>query len=483
MNVRTVFWLVGVVLAAVALAETPALLLALALGEAWEGFAISIGLGGAIALGLRLSTNREGLELDHRAAILAVSVAWISSCVLGAVPLVMNPAAPLSAIDAFFESASGFTTTGATVLSGLDTMPRSILLWRSLMHWLGGMGMVLLGVAIFPILGLGGMQLFRAEAPGPTKDKLTPRIAETAKILWVLYFGLTAALIGLFLVGGMSFFDAICHSMSTVSTGGFSTHDRSIAYFDSSFINVVTSIFMLVCGMSFAISHRALTQGIQWRAYPELRAYVGIVTAGVLLISFDLRLNMPEEFGSATKALEHALFQAAAVTTTTGLATRDFDLWPSLSHSVILALFFVGGMAGSTAGGVKVIRVVILARLAASQFFRLVHPRGVAVVRLGDKALDDQIVLGVLGFIGMWLILVLAGTMMISAFGHEVTTSFSAAAVTLGNIGPGFGEVGPSQTYANFEPGAKLVMSALMILGRLEIFSVLVLLTPGYWRG
>ena len=482
MNPRTILWLVGVVLGVLALAQTPSLILALLLGEPWQPFACSVGAGAGLTAVIWLSVRGKEHALDHRSAFLAVTLCWLSACVLGTVPFVLHPDLDLSWVDAFSESTSGFTTTGATVLSGLDALPRSVLLWRNVSQWLGGMGMVLLGVAVFPILGLGGMQLFKAESPGPTKDKLAPRIADTAKLLWVLYLGLTVACAGLLYTGGMSIFDAVCHSMSTIATGGFSTHDASLGYYDSPYIHLLTSVFMLLGGMSFAVLHRAMTQGIRWSDSPELRTYLGIFTAAALVILLDLRLGRPEEFSSWGVALEHSIFQAASILTSTGFTTRDFDLWPATSHAVLFGLFFIGGMAGSTAGGVKVIRVLLLMRLAIGQFFRLVHPHGFGAIKLGGRVVENQVVIGVLGFFAMWFIILGLGTTVLCALGADLYTGLTAAAVSLANIGPGLGEVGPSKTYAAFEPTAKLVLSALMILGRLEIYTALVILTPSFWR-
>ena len=482
MNVRTILWLIGVVLTVVALSEVLPLGLALALGEPWLPFASSVGAGLVLAALLILPLRRTEHSLDHRSAFIAVTASWVSACVLGAAPLFQHPDLGLSAVDALFESVSGFSTTGGTVLSGLDGLARSVLLWRSLMQWLGGMGMVLLGIAVLPLLGLGGMQLFKAEAPGPTKDKITPRIAETARILWILYLGLTVANATLLYFGGLTPFDAVCHAMTTVATGGFSTHDASFGYWDSGYVHLVTTVFMLLGGMSFAILHRALTQGVQWGEHPELRLYLAIFALAAVVLAVDLRFSQADSYGTAAAAIEHGAFQAASILTSTGFTTRDFGLWPPLSHAVLLALFFVGGMAGSTSGGVKVIRVLIMMRLAFSQFFSLVHPRGVGAIKLAGRPVDASIVLGVLGFIAMWMLLLLLGTAALAYLGSDVFTSFSAAAVMLGNIGPGLGGVGPSHTYAPFPPAAKLVMCGLMLLGRLEIYTALVILTPSFWR-
>jgi trk system potassium uptake protein TrkH len=481
MNTRTVLWVVGLVWTAVAVAQLPSLAWALWAGEPWIGFAVSCGVGLSVGGTIVFAMRHMEHALDHRSAFLAVTSAWVSACVLGAVPFHLGLGT--SAIDAFFESSSGFTTTGATVLAGLDDLPRSILFWRAMTHWLGGMGMVLLGVAIFPVLGLGGMQLFKAEAPGPTKDKLTPRIAETAKILWVLYLGLTVASFTALWLGGMTPFDAICHAFSTVATGGFSTHDASAGHYaSSSFILLSMTFFMIAGGTSFAILHRALTQTVSWRDSPQLRAYYGIFAAAALVMAWNLRAEMPEQFTSWPDALQHALFQSAAILTTTGLTSSDFDTWPFLSHAVLFTLFFVGGMAGSTAGGVKVVRVLIVVRLAMAQFVQLVHPRSYGVIKLGERTVDDQIILGVMSFLALWVMAIGVGALILASLGSDLDTSLTAAAVALGNIGPGFGAVGPSQTYAPFAPTAKLTLIALMILGRLEIYTVLVILTPAFWR-
>ncbi len=458
------------------------LALALLWGEPWQPFGYA--LASALSAGLlaRLGSLDAQPSFGHRDAFLTVTLVWVSVCALGTIPFATHPALGMPIVDALFESVSGFTTTGATVLSGLDQLPWSLLLWRSLTQWLGGMGMVIFGVAILPLLGVGGMGLYKAEAPGPPKDKMTPRIAETAKLLWVLYLGATVVSGLLFYGGGMSAFDAVNHAMTAISTAGFSTHDQSFGYWDSSLIHVVTTATMLAGGTSFAILHRALTGGFAWSEHPELRAYVGVFCLATLLLTLDLSMHMGEAFPGVLVALEHAAFQAASILTTTGYSTRDFDLWPGMSHVVLLSLFLVGGMAGSTAGGPKVIRVLLLTRLATMQFFKLLHRRGVDVVRLGAHTVDDEILASTLGFVAMWGILLAIGTLALAASGTDVMTSFSAAAASLGNVGPAFGGAGPSQTFAHFDTWSKLVMELLMILGRLEIYTVLIVLTPGFWR-
>ena len=481
-DLGTVGWLLGVVLTLVSGALLIPQGMARWMAEPWVPFLLSIAAG-ALLGGLLLFVLRGAQRgLGHRSAFLAVTVCWVAACGLGALPLMLHPAVHLTVVDAFFESTSGFTTTGATVLSGLDSLPRSLLLWRSLTQWLGGMGMVLLGVAVFPILGVGGMQLYKAEAPGPTSDKITPRIAETAKVLWILYVGLTVAEILLLGLGGMPWFDSVCHTLTTISTGGFSTQDGSLGHYPSSYLHGVVTIFMLLGGTSFAVQHRVLTQGLDWKGAPELRFYLGIFAAAMLLLAFDLRTSMPETFPSAGEAVEHAAFQAASILTTTGFTSQNFDAWPAFSRALLFSLFFVGGMAGSTGGGIKVIRVMLLTKFAFAQFFRLVHPHGVYALKLGERRVEDEVVQSVAGFIALWLILLVVGTVLLGLHGTDLLTSLCAAAVSLANIGPGLGGVGPSHTYDAFAPTAKLVLASLMILGRLEVYTMLVILTPGFWR-
>jgi trk system potassium uptake protein TrkH len=481
--IGSVAWVVGLVLALVGGALLVPLATALALAEPALPFAISAAATLALAGALLAVFRGADRALDHRQGFLTVTLVWLGVCVVSGVPYSLHPGLDMSAIDGFFESASGYTTTGATVISGLDAAPRSVLLWRALTHWIGGMGMVLLGVAILPLLGVGGMQLFRAETTGLTKDRLTPRIAETAKLLWTVYVGLTVANVALLLAGGMSIFDSVCHAFATLSTGGFSTRDASLGAFASPFLRWTTTAFMLLGAVNFALLHRALTRGLGWREDPELRAFVALVALATVVVAIDLRTAVPVAFETGGEALEHAAFQVATIVSTTGFVTTDYGQWPPLSQSVLLALCFVGGMAGSTAGGPKVIRLLLLGRVALSRLFPLTHPRAVEVVTLGGRRVGPDVVLAVLGFVAMYGLLVAVGTLALSSFGHDLLTSVSAVAACLGNIGPGFGAAGPHTTFDFFEPGAKLLLALLMILGRLEIYTVLVLFTAVYWRG
>ena len=482
MSSTTVFALSGLVAGLVALSMAAPGVVALVLGEPWAPFAAEALLGAAVTAAAYRWLAARTLTLDHRSAFLVVTASWLFACLVGAVPFLFAPLAGLSPVDALFESVSGFTTTGATVLTGLETRPRSILLWRAMTQWLGGMGIVLIGVAVLPLLGVGGMSLYKAEAPGPTKDKLAPRISETAQILWKLYLGLTALAIVLLWLDGFTVFDSINHAMCAISTGGFSTHDASLGFTDSWLARWTTPGLMILGGTSFAVLYRSLTRGVPWRESPELRAYVALLLVGTLLIAGDLSLNMADEFPSTLEALDHAAFQTASILTTTGFVTRNYDLWPAASHGVLLIVLLIGGMAGSTAGGPKVIRVLISLRQVLAQFFYLIHPRGVIAVRLGGKTLDDAVLASVAGFMALWVALILLGTLGFAFAGMDLLTALTATATTLGNVGPAFAGVGPSGTWADLSNATKLLAAVWMILGRLEVFTVLIILAPAFWR-
>ncbi|MCE2392803.1 MAG: TrkH family potassium uptake protein, partial [Proteobacteria bacterium] len=334
----TIGWLLGLVLVLVAIAMLAPLILALVLGEPWRPFGRAIAVealvGGALLLGLR----RRARALDHRSAFLAVALSWVLACLAGSVPYVLSPDLGLSLVDSLFESFSGFTTTGATVLSDLESKPRSLLLWRALSQWIGGMGVVLIGVAVLPILGIGGMALYKAEAPGPSKDKLVPRISETARILWALYLGLTVLGIVALKLCGMSLFDAVCHAMCAIATAGFSTHDASFGHFSSGWVRLTGMTLMVLGATSFAVLHRTLTRGIPWSGSLELRAYVGLLVIGSLVVALDLRSERPDEFVSTLAALDRASFQVVSIGTTSGFTSANYDAWPALSKSVLFLL-------------------------------------------------------------------------------------------------------------------------------------------------
>ncbi|MCE7984731.1 MAG: TrkH family potassium uptake protein [Caldilinea sp. CFX5] len=418
-------------------------------------------------------------ELRLREGFAVVTIGWLAFSIFGSLPYLFSGVIP-SFTDAFFETMSGFTTTGATIIANIDPLPQGILFWRSLTHWLGGMGIIVLSLAILPFLGVGGMQLFKAEVPGPVADKLTPRVTETAKILWGVYALLTAAETLLLLLGGMSLFDALCHSFGTVATGGYSTRNASVGDYQSAYIDYVITFFMVLAGANFALHYRFLRG--DWSAYwrdKEFRIYLGIIGAATLLIGGDLWWNT---YGNVPQAVQYALFQTASIQTTTGFATADYEQWSTTSQLVLLLLMFVGGCAGSTSGGMKVMRLYLLVKFALGEFTRLLHPSAVVPVRINRVAVSRDVVFNVLGFFVLYIFLTGLGVFAMTLCGLDFATAFGATVTTLGNVGPGLGTVGPSENFAHLPAAAKWILSLLMLLGRLEIFTVLVFLSPAYWR-
>lgn len=425
-------------------------------------------------------TVKARKELRTRDGFLVVTLFWTVLGTFGALPFFFSQALPLSITDAIFESISGLSTTGATVVVGLDYLPESILFYRQQLQWLGGMGIVALAVAVLPMLGIGGMQLYRAESPGPVKnDNLVPRLAETAKALWYIYLALTVACALCFWIAGMSFFDAICHSFSTVAIGGFSTHDASLAYFDSHLINSIAIVFMFLAGINFALHFAAWrSQSIAqyWRD-PELKFYVAIlvmlsaVTVGVLYFSHTY---------GPTDSLSHGIFQAVSIATTTGFTTADFNAWPSVLPYLLIYASIIGACAGSTGGGMKVIRILLIFKQGLREIQRLIHPNSVIPVKLGRTLVPDRVIESVWGFFSVYVMVFLALLIALLATGLDVVTAFSAVGASINNLGPGL--EGVSQNYSQLPGAAKWILCAAMLLGRLEIFTLLVLFLPMFWR-
>lgn len=420
-------------------------------------------------------------ELHVRDGFVVVVMFWLVLGLFGALPLYLDATVHVSLTDAVFESMSGLTTTGATVIVGLDDLPRSILWYRQQLQWLGGMGIIVLAVAILPLLGIGGMQLFRAEMPGPMKDnKLAPRIAETARNLWLVYVGLTIACAAAYALAGMDAFDAITHAFSTVAIGGFSTYDASIGHFDSALVESVAIVFMLLGGMNFALHFLLLRQRSfePYRRDEELRLYLGLLgVAAIITIAFLLYSGIS---GGVSEAVRKGLFQVVSIGTTTGFSTTDFYLWPGFLPVMLIFLSFVGGCTASTGGGMKVIRVLLLAKQGLREIQRLVHPHAQIAVKVNGKVMPGRVVEAVWGFMAAYILVFVIMVLMLMASGLDQVTAFSAVAATLNNLGPGLGDVGSN--YASINDVSKWVLTLAMLLGRLEIFTVLVLLSPAFWR-
>ena len=420
-------------------------------------------------------------EMRLRDGFVIVVLFWTVLGVFGALPFIISERPAVSIADAVFESMSGLTTTGATVLIGLDTLPRSILFYRQELQWLGGMGIIVLAVAILPMLGVGGMQLYRAETPGPVKDtKLTPRITETAKALWYIYLGLTLACALAYWVAGMGVFDAISHSFSTVAIGGFSTHDGSIGYFNSTVIEAVAIVFMVLAGANFGLHFVAWrSQSLRpYRQDSEFRTYVSILSfVALVCVAY---LYWTQTFTDVGSAVHHGIFQAISIGTTTGFTTTSYHIWPGFLPVLLLFLSFIGGCAGSTGGGIKVIRFLLLVKQGVRELMRLVHPSARFAVKIGRKTLDDRVIEAVWGFFSAYVAVFAVMLLLLMASGLDQVTAFSAVAATLNNLGPGLGEVG--YNYEAINSFSKWVLCISMLLGRLEIFTFLVLISPAFWR-
>lgn len=429
---------------------------------------------------LWLTNHKAQRSIGKREGYVIVAMVWVVFSFFGLLPFWISGAIP-SFTDAFFETMSGFTTTGSSILDDIEALPHGMLFWRSIIQWLGGMGIIVLSLAILPVLGVGGMQLFIAEVPGPVPDKLHPRIAETAKRLWGIYVVYTLLETLLLWAGGMTFFDAICHSFTTMATGGYSTKQASVAFYDSAFIQYVMIIFMFIAGANFTLSYSAFN-GRFSRIYKdeEFRYYLGFVVLVSLLVAAVLYIS--GDVSTVEKSIRDAFFQVVSLITTTGYATADYLVWVPTLSIIMFMLMFIGGSAGSTGGGIKVVRIVILLKNAYFELKRLIHPNAVIPVRFNSKAVSSSVVTNVLAFIVIYMLIVGLSMIVMSVMGYDLDTSIGAVATCIGNIGPGLGEVGPAANFAHIPDFGKWFLSFLMLMGRLEIFTVVLLFSPYFWK-
>lgn len=481
MRIAVISRIIGIMLMLFSMTLLPPLLLSIGYqDEATDAFGFTLLLTFSVGLLVWAPVHQVHQDLRTRDGFVITALFWLVLALFGALPFMISKAPNLSFTDAFFESLSGWTTTGATVITGIETLPKSILFYRQQLQWLGGMGIIVLAVAILPMLGVGGMQLFRAETPGPVKDsKLTPRITETAKALWYIYLSLTVACtLGYWFVG-MDAFDAICHAFATVAIGGFSTYDASIGHFDNSAIELVAIVFMLISSVNFglhffALRHKSLTH---YFSDPEVKLLMGLLPVAASLVIWVLVYNNVYE---PQDAIRYGIFELVSIATTTGFGTADFTLWPFFAPTLLFILSFIGGCAGSTGGGMKVIRVILIAKQGMREIRRLMHPNAIFQIKLGDAPVQDRVLEAVWGFFSIYILVYVVMMLLILATGVEFTTAFSAVGACINNLGPGLADV--SAHYGNLNDAAKWILSVAMLLGRLEIFTLLVLFTPVFWR-
>lgn len=479
MNYGVVIKVLGNLLTVEALLMIPSLLVSLYYNQYDKtAFLSSIFITGIVGF---VMSRKKGLRKTIKAkeGLAIVAFGWILVSFFGSLPFVLSGSIP-SWVDSFFETVSGFTTTGSTIVDNVESLPMGILFWRSFTHWIGGMGILVFTIAILPTLGVGGFQIFKVESPGPMPDRIVPRVTDTAKILYITYFIMTLLEIILLLFGGMSLYDAAVHTFGTVGTGGFSTKVASVGHYDSSYTHIIIGIFMILSGVNFSLYY-LLFQG-KWKEVfknEELRLYLGIILISVVLIGLNINSTMYKNIGLAFR---DAFFQVGSIITTTGYATTNFDKWPTFSKSILFLLMFVGGCAGSTGGGLKNIRILVLFKLIRREISKILHPRAVIPIKTNGNAVSNETVAGITSFFALYIFIFVLGTVLISLEGMDLVSSSSAVASALGNIGPGFGLVGPSETFSSISSMGKLLLSLLMLLGRLELFTIIALVLPKTWR-
>ena len=441
---------------------------------------LACGTGTSIT-GLILYFITKNIEPDisKREGYVVVGFGWIVMSLFGAIPFVLHGSIP-SYTDAFFETMSGFTTTGASILHDIESLPHGLLFWRSLTQWIGGMGIIVLSIAILPILGIGGMQLFVAEVPGPTKDKIHPRIRETAKRLWIIYVLFTAAEIGLLLLGGMSLFDATNHALTTMATGGFSTKQASVAAFDSPFIHYVLILFMFLAGTNFTLHYHLLNGNVkQLFNNDEFKFYLKAVGLFTLLVFIGLLVT---NYAGIEKSFRDSLFQVVSIVTTTGYVSADYEMWGAFFQLFFFILLFTGGSAGSTGGGIKMVRHLLLIKNSIIELKRLIHPRAIIPVRFNKGTVSNDIISNILAFFLFYIFIFVIGSLVMSFVGLDFHSAMGATATSLGNVGPGVGSVGPVANFAHLPAFGKWFLSFLMLMGRLELFTILIIFSPAFWK-
>ncbi len=481
MNTALVFNLVGVVL----LFSSIFMLIPFFASFFYKGEDVSaLGLSFLITFFAGLLTyfftkSQQKLELKHRDGFAVVTVSWLIMSFFGSLPYTMSGVAS-SFTNAYFESMAGFTTTGASVLINLEELPKGILLWRSLTQWMGGMGIIVFSLAILPMLGAGGMQLFKAEVPEIGVEKLRPRIIDMAKSLWYIYAGLTIVLVILLSISGLDFFDSLCHAFTTMATGGFSTKNASIAYFQNSYIDIIITAFMFLAGINFSLHFYALRGNLsRFAKSSEFKFYCFVVSVSIIIVTVSLIMS---GYSSIFTALRHASFQVISIMTTTGFATADYEVWPVLSQMILLCLMFFGGMVGSTGGGMKQVRILLMFKQAYRELYHLIHPHALTALKLDERNIPKETLGGIWGFLFLFILISAIATLCMTALGLDMITSASTVISAMSNVGPALGNAGPTDNYYSIPVAGKWVLLLCMLVGRLEIYTVILLFMPLFWR-
>jgi trk system potassium uptake protein TrkH len=481
MHWRYVLYVVGILILFLALTMALPLLVSLWYRDASViSLLKSIAITGGCGLASYFLFRSGRVEIvSQREGMAIVAVGWTAVGLFGALPFYLGGEFT-SFTDAFFESVSGFTTTGSSILTDIEGVSKGLLFWRSLIQWLGGMGIIVLSLAILPFLGVGGMQLYKAEVPSPVPDKLKPRIRDTAKILWQVYALFTLLEAILLMAGGMSLYESVCHAFTTMPTGGFSPRGASIAAYDNLYFDFIIILFMLLAGVNFSLHYQMLRgKPLAFWRDSECRFFLGLVAVLIFLVTADVWYGVYETLG---EALRYGTFQVVSILTTTGYATADYESWPAMSQVILLICMFLGASAGSTGGGMKCLRIMLCLKFCYKELFSLIHPHGVMRLKIAGKTIPDDVMRSVLAFLSLYILLFAVCAVLLAGMGVDFVTAFGAVAATIGNIGPGFGTVGPVENFAGIPEAGKWLLIWCMLLGRLEIYTIIVLLVPEFWR-
>ena len=480
MNTALVLNLTGVVLLFSSLFMLVPLLTSLFYrGSDLSAFAVSFLISLFSGLLLYFVTkSQKKVELKHREGFAVVTISWLVMTFFGCLPYMLSGSS-LSFTNAYFEAMAGFTTTGASVMSDLESLPHGILLWRSMTQWMGGMGIIVFSLAILPMLGAGGMQLFKAEVPEIGVEKLKPRILDMAKSLWYIYAGLTMVLIILLFLTSMNFFDAVCHGLTTMATGGFSTKTASVAYFQDTYADIIITLFMFLAGINFSLHFYALRGSFShYTKSSEFRFYCATVLVAIAIIT----VNTKSDYSSILEALRYSSFQVVSIITTTGFATADYELWPGLSQMLLICIMFFGGMVGSTGGGMKQVRILLMFKQAYREMYHLIHPRAVSALKLDDKNIPKETLGGIWGFLFLFILMTVIASILLTAMGVDMVTATSTVISAMANVGPALGDAGPTDNYETIPVAGKWILILCMLAGRLEIYTVILLFMPMFWE-